>query len=57
MGEFPTDGIIRCEVINEWIDDNGRKIIKISTETPDFVQTVSKINSFDLLPNQLLLEN
>ena len=52
---FPADGVIRCEIINEWIDDNGRKLITVSTEKPDCIETVDGINQFDLSPCQLLI--
>jgi len=52
--KFPADGAIRCEIINEWVDNEGRKLITVSTEKPDYIETVDGINQFDLLPYQLV---
>jgi hypothetical protein len=50
---FPQDGNIRCELLREWIDDNGRIIITVSTEKPDYVETINEVSEFDLLPYQV----
>lgn len=50
---FPQDGIIRCELLREWIDDNDRRIITVSTEKPDHIETVNEVSEFDLLLHQL----
>ncbi|MCL2638854.1 MAG: hypothetical protein FWD48_10870 [Oscillospiraceae bacterium] len=52
--EFPTDGAIRCKILKEWINDDGRKLITVSTQTPDYVETTNGKNEFDLLPHQLI---
>jgi len=52
--EFPQDGYIRCELLSLWTDDDGNKIITVSTENPDHVETLDEINVFDLLPCQLV---
>lgn len=48
--KFPQHGNIRCKLLREWIDDNGRRLITVSTEKPDYVETVSELSEFDLLP-------
>ena len=53
IDRFPVDGEIRCNITKEWIDDNGRKLIAVSTESPDDVETTDGKNEFDLLPQQL----
>lgn len=49
---FPRDGFLRCELLEEWTDDKGRKIVTVSTENPDHVDSVDGVNKFDLLPGQ-----
>lgn len=51
--KYPQDGFIRCEILRKWIDINGRRIITVSTEKPDFVETVNEVSEFDLLPQQV----
>jgi hypothetical protein len=51
--KFPQEGAIRCELIREWIDDDSRRIITVSTEKPDYVETVNEICEFDLLLHQV----
>lgn len=51
--DFPKDGVIRCELAGEYIDDKGRKIVTASTENPDGVESLDEISEFHLLPYQL----
>lgn len=51
--KFPQDGFIRCKLLKERVDDNGRKIITVSTENPDHVEAINGVNEFDLLSCQL----
>jgi hypothetical protein len=50
---FPQDGFIRCVLLREWIDDLGRRIITVSTEKPDDVESVNEVSQFDLLFDQV----
>lgn len=50
---FPQDGFIRCVLLREWIDDLGRRIISVSTEKPDHVESVNEVSKFDLLFDQV----
>ncbi len=52
--EFPQDGVIRCEVLMEWRNEEGKKIITVTTENPDHVETISGIFEFDLFSDQVL---
>jgi hypothetical protein len=52
--EFPTGGFIACKIIKEWIDTNERRLITVSTEDLDDVETTNGVKEFDLLPHQLL---
>jgi hypothetical protein len=51
-GVFPQNGIIRCILQKERTDDKGRKILTVSTELPDHVETVNGLFVFDLLEDQ-----
>jgi len=51
--KFPACGAIRCEIVKEWIEDE-RKLINVSTEKPDGVETTNGIHEFDMLPHQML---
>jgi hypothetical protein len=49
---FPQDCVVRCVLKNEQTDITGRKIVAVSTELPDHVETISGLFIFDLLENQ-----
>ena len=53
--DFPLDGFIRCELLNEWTDDNGRRIATVSTEKTDNVETLSGMSRFDLLRDEVIM--
>jgi hypothetical protein len=51
--DYPQDGVIACEIIKQWIDENGRKILTVSTEKPWAVDTIDGLTEFDILEEQL----
>lgn len=51
--DYPQDGVVACELIKKWIDQNGRTIITVTTDKPWSVDTVEGLNEFDLLEFQL----
>ena len=51
--KLPQDGFIRCELLKQWTDDHGNKIITVSTESPNDVESIDGVKEFDLLPCQL----
>jgi hypothetical protein len=51
--DYPQDGVIACEIIKQWMDENGRKILKVSTEKPWAVDTIDGLTEFDILEEQL----
>ena len=56
--EYPQDGIIACEIINEWKNRDGKIIITVDTSQPWAVETIEEITKFDLFEEQLTdLEN
>jgi len=50
---YPQEGVIACELIKQWTDQNGRKIYTITTEKPWAVETIEGLTEFDLLEEQL----
>jgi hypothetical protein len=51
--DYPQDGIIACEIIKQWVDADGRKIVTVSTEKPWAVDTIDGLKEFDILEEQL----
>ena len=51
--KYPQEGIIACEVINEWKDITGKLIFTVNTEKPWGVNTIEGLTKFDLLEEQL----
>jgi hypothetical protein len=52
--DYPQDGFIACEVLNEWRDHDGRKIFTVTTERPWAVDTIDGLTEFDLTEEQLI---
>jgi hypothetical protein len=52
--EYPQDGVIACEIANEWTDVKGRKIFTVDTSKPWGVDTIDGITIFDLFEDQLI---
>ena len=50
---YPQRGAIRCELVRGWTDNTGRKILTVSTEKPDGVETTTEKAEFDLLEKQI----
>jgi hypothetical protein len=56
--EYPVAGIVACELLRKWTDNEGRRLLKISTKKPWDIETVEGLNEFDLLEEHLIeLEN
>lgn len=52
QSNFPQEGSIRCEPIKEWTDRNGMKIVTVSTEKPDDLESLDGIHKFDVFEYQ-----
>ena len=50
--EYPREGVVACEIINEWEDKNGRKIYSVRSILWG-VETIEGLTEFDLLAEQL----
>lgn len=55
--DYPQDDVIACEIIKQWIDEDGRKILTISTEKPLAVVTIDGLTEFVILEELLTDSN
>jgi GNAT superfamily N-acetyltransferase len=53
---YPQTGYIRGIALREWTDETGQKILTVDTELPDYVCTVEGVYKFDLLENQVVVD-
>jgi hypothetical protein len=44
--DYPCRGLLRCRVIDEWTDERGRALIKISSREPDGVESRAGVSEF-----------
>jgi hypothetical protein len=47
--DYPQGGIVACEVIKEWHDQDGRRLVTINIGTPWGVETTDGLAEFDIL--------
>ncbi len=52
--EYPQEGVIACELLKEWEDKDGRRIITVTTAKPWGVDTIEGLTEFDLLEEHLV---
>ena len=52
--EYPRPGAIRCEIIDRLSDSDGRELVRVSTERPDYIESVEGISEFVVLAAQLI---
>ncbi len=52
--DYPQPGLIGCQIIKEWQDDQARKIVTIDTELPWHIESKTSKTCFDVLPEQLV---
>jgi hypothetical protein len=50
---YPQRGGIRCKKMATWRDENGRDVVRISTEFPDHIESSEGVLEFDVFANQL----
>ena len=43
--KYPMNGIIRCEILERWHDPDGRDLVRVTTEQPDYVETKDGLRS------------
>ena len=52
--KYPMRGIIRCEILEQWHDPDGRDLVRITTEQPDYVETKDGLKEFVVLSSQVI---
>ena len=52
--KYPMNGIIRCEVLERWHDPDGRDLVRVTTEQPDYVETKDGVAEFVVLCSQVI---
>lgn len=51
---YPQEGVANCEIIREWDDKLGRKVITVTTCKPWGIESLERIEQFDLLGHQII---
>lgn len=51
---YPCLGEINCEIEEEWQDDDGRSLVRISTDQPWHVESTNGENKFVVLLSQMV---
>jgi hypothetical protein len=52
--KYPMNGIIRCEILERWHDPEGRDLVRVTTEQPDYVETKNGMMEFVVLSSQVI---
>jgi hypothetical protein len=52
--KYPISGIIRCEILEQWRDPDGRDLVRVTTKQPDYVETKDGITEFVVLSSQVI---
>ena len=52
--KYPMSGIIRCEILERWHDPEGRDLVRVTTEQPDYVETKNGMMEFVVLSSQVI---
>jgi hypothetical protein len=51
---YPMSGVIRCEILEQWRDPDGRDLLRVSTERPDYVETKDHVMEFVVPSSQVI---
>ena len=51
--QYPQPGVVRCVVLNRWLDATGRQVVRISTADPDVIESSEDLSEFVVLATQL----
>jgi hypothetical protein len=54
---YPQPGVIVCEVEEQWQDEAGRSLVRVSTKRPWGVESTAGTTCFTVLLAQLVLSN
>ena len=52
--KYPMNGIIRCEILERRHDPDGRDLVRVTTEQPDYVETQDGVMEFVVLSSQVI---
>ena len=52
--KYPIGGAIRCEILEQWRDPDGRDLVRVTTEQPDYVETKENVTEFVVLASQVI---
>lgn len=47
-------GLIRCEILEQWHNPDGRDLLRVTTEQPDYVETKDGVMEFVVLSSQVI---
>ena len=50
---YPQLGMIACQMVKHWREDNGREIVTIDTEVPWGIESSGGKTRFDVIRDQL----
>jgi hypothetical protein len=50
---YPVAGSIACEVLEEWVDANGRAVARVTTDRPWTIGTTEGVSEF-VLPSSMV---
>lgn len=53
---YPQAGVIACEIVPEWIDQRGQRLVTISTERPWAIMSTTGVTHFDVQPESVVNE-
>src|SRR5882724_11951991 len=53
QSDYPLPGLLGCEVVREWIDEQGRLVVTIDTERPWAISATTGEKQFDVLADQI----
>jgi hypothetical protein len=54
--EYPRPGAVRCQVLSQSRDEANRELVRITTTSPDSVESTKGLSEFVVLSSQLLLQ-
>jgi len=53
-GSYPMSGEIRCEILEQGHCQDGRELLRVTTEQPDYVETKDGVAEFVVLSSQVI---
>lgn len=51
---YPRRGVIACEVLKRWQDEDGRDLVRIDTEMPWAIEAINGETEFEVLSEQVI---